>query len=438
MGEVKEIRIIVRGLSLGKRVKKTTKKGKDEVPLDLDRYSRQMLLKEWDQKKILNATVFIAGVGALGTINALNLAMMGVGHLILCDYDTIELSNLARQVLFENKDIGKSKVLAAKEALARINPTIKITALNQKLETIERKIFEECDVIVDGLDTFETRRWLNSLCITIKKPLVHGGMFGWMGNVQVVIPFETPCLECHPLIPQERLQKPCTPPGEERKDLEQEEEVKIPTLATVSTVIAGIQSQEVIKILLDGQVLDSYLFYDGNAEALTKVELIKNTNCIICGKYRLKGVDFALDNEDTIRTVKNRLIMSWGLQEPIRVVIKGIIQQDNVEIKDLDLKERDVIFVWDNLISNPLKLYAILEGKKEIPVVTISPKTKQVTKIPKVSEMREIVVDRGKVTYQKNLLKVQAWESGMDVHFYKTQQETKNQRKIRYKFKKKP
>ncbi|NVM30772.1 MAG: HesA/MoeB/ThiF family protein [Candidatus Helarchaeota archaeon] len=420
---------------MGKRIKKKAKKIKKELILDLERYNRQMLLEEWDQEKLLNSTVFIAGIGAIGTIISLNLAMMGVGHLILCDFDTIELSNLARQVLFEDKDIGKSKVLTAKEALERINPTIKITALNQKLETIDRKVFEECDVVVDGLDTFETRRWLNSLCITLKKPLVHGGMFGWMGNVQVIIPFETPCLECHPLIPRERLQKPCTPPGEARKDLEEKEEEKIPTIASVSTIIAGIQSQEVIKILLGVQVLDGYLFFDGRAEAFTKVELIKNQNCIICGKYRLKGVDFAIDPKDSIRDIKNRLIMSWGLQEPIRLVIKGIIREDEVKIQDLPLREKEAIFVWDNRISEPLKLYAILKGKEAIPPVIITPTKEKIVKPPRWSEMKVIIVDRGKITYHKNLLKTQAWESEQDIRFFKTYLNSKTQGKIRYKLK---
>jgi molybdopterin/thiamine biosynthesis adenylyltransferase len=409
-----------------------------ETQLTLERYSRQMRLKEWNQEKLSNSTVFIAGVGALGSIIALNLAMMGVGNLILCDFDTIELSNLARQVLFKNEDIGKLKVLTAKTALEQINPTIKITALNQKLETIDQKIFEQCDVIADGLDTFEARRWLNSLCVTLKKPLVHGGMFGWMGNVQVVIPFKTPCLECHPLIPQERLQKPCTPPGEERKKIEKEqpEEKKIPTLATVSTIIAGIQSQEIIKLLLNSdKVLTGYLFYDANSETLTNVELVLNQNCIICGKYRLEGVNFAIDEEDRIRDIKNRVIMSWGLQEPLQVAIKGIIQKDEAMIKDLNLKEKEPIFVWDKSPSKPLKLYAILKEKEIIPAITLTPpKEKMVKKVPR-SNMQELVVDAGRVRIEKNRLQLHAWDTGEAIKFFKTVSISKTQRKIRYKLK---
>ncbi|HUY01113.1 MAG TPA: HesA/MoeB/ThiF family protein [Candidatus Deferrimicrobium sp.] len=408
-----------------------------QVQGELERYSRQMLLKNWNQEKLLNSTVFIAGVGALGTIIALNLAMMGVGHLILCDFDTIELSNLARQVLFENKDIGKSKVVTAKEALERINPTIKITAINKQLETINHKIIEACDIVADGLDTFEARRWLNSVCITLNKPLVHGGMFGWMGNVQVVIPFKRPCLECHPLIPQERLQKPCTPPGDARKELEAEEkEEKIPTLATVSTIIAGIQSQEIIKLLIGSdKILDEFLFYDGQSETITRMPLILNPNCIVCGKYRLEGIDFAIDNEDTIRDIKNRLIMSWGLKEPMRVVIKGVIQEDNIKIHDLKLKEREAIFVYDKILSKPLKLYTVLKGAEFIPEVSVIAPKKEVKPGSKWSKMHELAVDVGKVTYQKNLLQIQATDAETPIRFFQTTSISKMKKKIRYKLK---
>ncbi|MHA1265220.1 MAG: HesA/MoeB/ThiF family protein [Candidatus Helarchaeota archaeon] len=423
---------------MGKQIQKGSANAKVTKKKEIERYSRQILLENWDQEKLFNANVFIAGVGALGTIVSLNLTMMGVGHLILCDFDTIEVSNLARQVLFTDDDIGKSKVLTAKVALERINPAVKVTALHQKIEDVNRKIFDSCDVFVDGLDTFEARRYLNSICVSLNKPLIHGGIYGWMGNVQVIIPFETPCLECHPLIPHDRLQKPCTPPGEERKKSRKidEKTEKIPTLATVSTIIAGIESQEVIKLLLGDKRLDGYLFYDGLSESFTKVQLIRNENCIICGKYRLEGIEFAVDKNDTIRSIKNRLIMSWGLKEPMRIVIKGKIQEDTVKLKDIKLQEKEAFFVWDKLISTPLKLYAIFEGKKAVleaePIITLKKgKSKQLI----WSEMQELIVDKGRVMYHKNILRVQAWDAGQDIKFFKTKVISKSQRKIRYKLK---
>ncbi|MFX1453260.1 MAG: ThiF family adenylyltransferase, partial [Promethearchaeota archaeon] len=177
------------------------------------RYDRQILLEEWDQQKIRNAEVFIAGMGALGCVVALDLVLMGIGKLVICDFDTIEKSNLSRQMLFQESDINKSKSTVAKERLVDLNPDVEVVAFNKEIQDITPKIYEKCDVIVDGLDTFEARRWLNSITVDKEKPLVHGGMYGWLGNVQVVIPFKTACLDCQPLLPQERLQKPCTPPG---------------------------------------------------------------------------------------------------------------------------------------------------------------------------------------------------------------------------------
>ncbi|MHA1424940.1 MAG: HesA/MoeB/ThiF family protein [Candidatus Helarchaeota archaeon] len=425
---------------MGKASKKKPHLNETQNQFDLERYKRQMLLKEWNQEKLQKSSVFIAGVGALGTIIALNLSMMGVGHLILCDFDTIEVSNLARQVLFENSDVGRSKVVTAKKALERINPTITITALDQNLKTVERKFFEECDVVADGLDTFEARRWLNSLCITLKKPLVHGGMFGWTGNVQVIIPFKTACLECHPLIPQERLQKPCTPPGEARKDegSQIQEEEKIPTIATVATIIAGIQSQEIIKLLLGSdKILDGFLFYDGHSEAFTKVPLVQNPNCIICGKYRIEGINFAIDLNETIRELKNRVIMTWGLEEPLKMVIKGVIQQDDVTLAGLRIKEKEPIFVWDNLPqTKPLKLYAIIKEKITSPAIGILPKTKKpAMHHPAWSDMHELEVEAGQVMYHKKKLSIKAMDTGEVIKFFKTLPRSKTKRIIRFKLK---
>ncbi|MHA1248933.1 MAG: HesA/MoeB/ThiF family protein, partial [Candidatus Helarchaeota archaeon] len=106
-------------------------------------YARQMLIDDWDQDKLYNATVFIAGVGALGSIAALNLSLMGVKNLILCDYDTVEISNLSRQILFFEEDIGEFKVNAAKKNLLRWNPTLNIEIYNSPLQKLDKKIFQE-------------------------------------------------------------------------------------------------------------------------------------------------------------------------------------------------------------------------------------------------------------------------------------------------------
>ncbi|MHA1377767.1 MAG: HesA/MoeB/ThiF family protein [Candidatus Helarchaeota archaeon] len=327
------------------------------------RYARQILLKEWNQEKIKNSKVFIAGMGALGCVVALDLVLMGIGKISFCDFDTIERSNLSRQFLFYDSDIRKSKALIAQKRLEELNPDVEIIAYNKKIQNVKPEIYEECDVIIDGLDTFEARRWLNSICIDKKKPLVHGGMYGWLGNVQVVIPFKSPCLDCHPLLPQERLQKPCTPPGKKRKKIKKGKKTpKMPSLLSISTIIGGIQAQEALKILLNvGKILDKFLFYDGLSQVFTYLKLNRNPNCIVCGENRISGIDFAVDPKETVRELKNRLIMIWGIKEPMKVIIKGIIQKDNVKLTKI--KNREPILIINKEMATPLKIYAILEEK---------------------------------------------------------------------------
>ncbi|MHA1384157.1 MAG: HesA/MoeB/ThiF family protein, partial [Candidatus Helarchaeota archaeon] len=238
-------------------------------------------------------------------------------------------------------------------------------ALNKKIQDIGSKIYEECDVIVDGLDTFEARRWLNSIIIDKKKPLVHGGMYGWLGNVQVVIPFKTPCLDCQPLLPQERLQKPCTPPGKKRKKRTRVKKTpKMPSLLTISTIIGGIQAQETIKLLLGvGKNLDNFLFYDGLSQAFTPMKLNRNPNCIVCGDNRISGVDFAVDLRETIRDLKNRLILTLDIKEPMKMIIKGIIRKDIENLRNLNIKNREPILIINKEMAKPLKIYAIIQEK---------------------------------------------------------------------------
>ncbi len=329
------------------------------------RYERQILLKEWDQQKIRNGKVFIAGMGALGCVVALDLVLMGIGKLIICDFDTIEKSNLSRQMLFQESDINKSKVTVAQKYLIDLNPDVEIIAFNKEIQEVNPKIYEESDVIVDGLDTFEARRWLNSISVDKNKPLVHGGMYGWLGNVQVVIPFKTPCLDCQPLLPQERLQKPCTPPGKKRKKTKKVKKApKMPSLLTISTIIGGIQAQETVKLILGvGKLLDNFLFYDGLSQTFTLMKLNQNSNCIVCGKNRIKGVDFSVDPRDTVRDLKDRLIMTLDIKEPMKVIVKGIIRNDNVKLNKIGIQNKESILIINKEMAKPLKIYAILHEK---------------------------------------------------------------------------
>lgn len=325
-----------------------------------ERYARQLLLEEWDQERLAKSTVIVAGIGALGTIVALDLVLTGIGKVVVIDFDTIELSNLSRQFLYGDEDVGKSKAVIAGQHLRELNPDVQVLALNSSIQEVRHSIYEEADLIIDGLDTFEARRWLNSLCVHKNKVLIHGGMYGWWGNVQRVVPFETACIECQPLVPVERLQKACTPPGERRKT--EEPPPKFPALLSIATVIAGIQFQEALKHLLGvGIPLDNYLFYDGLHQQFTTLKLARNPNCFLCSdRYRVKGEIYALGRKETVAELKNRLIMSFGLQAP-RIILRGRVLSDDQILGKLRLKEKESLFILDTALAQPLKLLAMFK-----------------------------------------------------------------------------
>lgn len=335
---------------------------KKKVPVyhGTERYARQLLLAEWDQEKLAKSTVVVAGIGALGSIVALDLVLTGIGKVIIVDFDTIELSNLSRQFLFQDEDVGKSKAVIAGQRLRSANRDVQVLALNSAIQEVRHSIWDEADLIVDGLDTFEARRWLNSLCVHKNKVLIHGGMYGWWGNVQRVVPFETACIECQPLVPAERLQKACTPPGQRRKT--EEPPPKFPSLLSIATVIAGIQFQEALKHLLGvGTPLDNYLFYDGLHQQFTILKLARNPNCFLCSdRFRLKGEIFAINRKETVADLKNRLIMSFGLQAP-KIILRGRVLADDQVLGKLRLKQKEPIFIIDTAVAQPLKLLAVFK-----------------------------------------------------------------------------
>ena len=328
------------------------------------RYDRQILIKNWNQEKIQNGRVVIIGMGALGTIAAASLAMAGVGELIIVDYDTIEVSNLNRQLLFHTEDIGKSKVEVAEKELIRINPNLKVTALDMKIQDVPIKILESATVIVEGLDTFQDRRWVNSFIIEKNIPLVSGGMFGFLGNLQVVQPKVSPCLECQSLIPEEELQKACTPFGELRRQKrnDQAESDNIPSVSSVSFVIGGLMTQETLKIILEIPPITDYLFWDGTAGVFTSVELVRREDCFVCSEeFQLKAI--------LVRSAKNQLLSdfiaqlrySFNLGVEMRI-LQGVstIQITDNRMNEI-LRSGDILRVLDPALSKPLKFKILLD-----------------------------------------------------------------------------
>ncbi len=329
-----------------------------------DRYNRQLLIKHWDQNKIQQSTVTLIGLGALGGVAAASLAMAGVGTLILVDLDTIELSNLNRQLFFRATDIGKPKVKVCAQVLRELNPEIDVNELFMPIENAPRHVLETSTVILDGLDTFQARRWVNSFAVGANIPLVSGGMFSFLGNLQVVIPQESPCLECQSLIPEEELQKACTPFGEVRKEGrpdETEEEV-IPYVSSVAFVIGGLMAQETLKIILGLTPSADYLFWDGEAGIFTSVPLERREDCIVCSpRYLLQAIPIHSPADQQLKDFVVQLQYSFNLGSEMALLFQTQkLTISNEKIGNI-FQSGSIFRVVDPTLSNPLKFEIVLD-----------------------------------------------------------------------------
>ncbi len=331
------------------------------------RYSRQTLIEGWNQEKISRSQVAVIGLGALGSIVAANLTMIGVRKILLIDHDTIEISNLSRQLLYHQEHIGEPKVVVAAKQLSSINPEVEVVPIQKKVENVPLHLLAESTCLVEGLDTFEARRYVNALALSLKKPLVSGGIYAFNGNIQVIIPYETPCLECQPLIPIERLQKSCTRPEEvnlqvhdEQSQLNNELQM-IPTVAPVSTVIGGMMAQECVKLLLGLPHLKEYLFWDAKSQTFTKIPLNRRENCFACSdKFRLKGIPLSLSLNETLAELLQRVKILFNLKNPSLAIESRMLGDEETRKKIRELLSSynfpSFLFIFDESLPKPLKI----------------------------------------------------------------------------------
>jgi molybdopterin-synthase adenylyltransferase len=171
-----------------------------------ERHGRQRLIAEWDQPRIAAATAVIAGVGALGNEVAKNLALLGIGRLLLCDHDQVSVSNLSRAVLFTAGDVGRSKPAAAADALARLAPDTAVTARAERLTSaVGLGELADASVVLGCLDSRHARLELLSRCALVDAPLVDGGTHPWGGEVRLRLDRDAACFGCS-LTPAQRAE----------------------------------------------------------------------------------------------------------------------------------------------------------------------------------------------------------------------------------------
>jgi adenylyltransferase/sulfurtransferase len=243
----------------------------------IKRYSRHILLPEVGgkgQKKIANAKVFIVGAGGLGSPAALYLAAAGIGTIGLIDGDVVDLSNLQRQVIHHTPDVSRPKIDSAREKMTKLNPDVNVVTMYDRLTAKNAlNAVKDYDIIIDGTDNFPSKFLINDTAVLAKKPLIHGGILRFVGQVLTILPGQSACYRClFKAPPPAGLVPSCQEAG---------------VLGALAGVIGTIQATEALKLILGvGQPLtDRLLTYDALATRFRNVPLRKNPQCPVCGDH---------------------------------------------------------------------------------------------------------------------------------------------------------
>ncbi|MDP1932539.1 MAG: molybdopterin-synthase adenylyltransferase MoeB [Gammaproteobacteria bacterium] len=242
---------------------------------ELLRYSRQIMLPEMDvagQQKLLDATVLIVGMGGLGCPAAMYLAAAGVGHLIIADDDTVEITNLQRQIAHGQADVGQPKVLSALATLKGLNPDVRITPLQQRLTAAELDdIVPTATLVLDACDNFTTRFELNQACVKHRVPLVSGAAIRMEGQVAVFDSRDetSPCYQCLYKLGDDE-QATCSRNG---------------VMAPVVGIIGAVQAMEAIKMIsaVGKSLTGRLLLLDAKNMQWREMRLPRDPHCSVCG-----------------------------------------------------------------------------------------------------------------------------------------------------------
>ena len=242
---------------------------------ELGRYSRHLILPEVGmegQQRLKAAKVLCVGTGGLGSPLALYLAAAGIGTLGLVDFDTVDSSNLQRQIIHSTKDIGRKKIDSAQEKLNALNPALNVVKHDTMLSSANAlEIFAQYDIIADGTDNFQTRYLVNDACVLLNKPNAYGSIFRFEGQASVFATEEGPCYRClYPEPPPPGLVPSCAEGG---------------VLGILPGIVGVIQATEVIKLILGkGEpLIGRLLLVDALTMRFRELKLRKNPDCPVCG-----------------------------------------------------------------------------------------------------------------------------------------------------------
>lgn len=239
-------------------------------PDELRRYDRQIRISGFGkngQLKLKKARVTVVGAGGLGCPASLYLVAAGIGTVLVVDQETVELSNLNRQILHWSSDIGRSKTVSMVDKLRQLNPEVTSDSVRMRVTPDNaRQLVKGCSAVVDALDNWHTRFLLNKMCVEEKVPFVHAGVFGLYGQITTILPGEGPCLQC--ILPEV--------PSEEKK---------FPVLGVTAGTLGLLEAMETIKLItgLGEPLVGRLLHFDGETMRFQEISLERRATCPVCG-----------------------------------------------------------------------------------------------------------------------------------------------------------
>ncbi|MFL2640564.1 MAG: molybdopterin-synthase adenylyltransferase MoeB [Dehalococcoidia bacterium] len=244
------------------------------TPSEVQRYSRHIIMPQVGsvgQRKLIDSSILLVGAGGLGSPLAMYLAAAGVGKIGIVDFDSVDITNLHRQILHGNEDVGRAKVDSAEERLISINPDVKVEKLPFHMNSENAmEIAKDFDILVDGTDNFPTRYLINDVGVLSNKPVVHGSIFLFEGQMTTFLPGQG-CYRClYPAPPPPGMVPSCSEAG---------------VLGVLPGIVGSIMAAEAIKVILGlgNTLVNRLLMFDAEDMDFRKVKLRKDPECPVCG-----------------------------------------------------------------------------------------------------------------------------------------------------------
>jgi len=330
---------------------------------DMQRFSRQIMLEEIGfvgMEKLRDAKVCVVGVGGIGNPIVSQLAAMGVGKLKIVDRDVVEISNLHRQQLYNEDDIGKVKVEVAAERLKKMNSHVEIEAIPLSITKYNAEsIVKGVDIIIDALDSVDARYALNDACLKYNIPFIYAGALGMLGSVCTILPSKSACLRCiFPALADEDMPT-CSTEG---------------VHPSILYLVAGVQVSEAVKILTGKYptLVNKLLYIDLNELSFDKIQMLRNEECSSCGpKKESMNEELALHADELIIEElcgrdrgKRTYTVTPSSTLPASINLTGIVK--NAESLGYDIKMRGNLGITASTKASKLSISFLTSGAATI------------------------------------------------------------------------